>query len=116
MLIVSPTEVTPIPTPGACEAVAVDGQGNLVASFRGHGIFRFTGSGWQLLSPQTPGSNQGEYWAFLAMSNDETSYVTDAKPVVDEQRSHGTDIHWKRNAETAAWIIRSGQASKAKLN
>ncbi|MGA1985269.1 MAG: hypothetical protein ABSG72_03280 [Candidatus Sulfotelmatobacter sp.] len=116
MLIVSQSEVTPIPTPGACEAVAVNGQGNLVASFRSHGIFRFTGSEWQLLSPQVPGSDQGEYWAFLAMSNDETCYVTDAKPIVDERRSHGTDMHWKRNAETAAWIIRSGQASKVKFN
>jgi hypothetical protein len=116
MLIVSPTEVTPMPTPGACEAVAVNGQGNLVASFRGHGIFQFTRSEWQMLSPPIPGSGQGEYWAYLTISKGETAYVTDAKPVVDEQRSHGTDMRWKRNAETAAWVIRGEQASKVKLN
>jgi hypothetical protein len=116
ILIVSPSEFAPIPAPGACEAVAVDEQGNLVASFRGHGIFRFVGSEWRLLSPSMPHSGQGEYWAYLAISNAEAAYVTDAKPVVDKQRSRGTDMHWKRNAETAAWIIRGGQASKVKLN
>ncbi|HXM09730.1 MAG TPA: hypothetical protein VN946_07285 [Terriglobales bacterium] len=116
MLIVSPSEVTPIPTPGGCEAVAVDEQGNLVASFRGHGIFRFTGSEWRLLSSPMPGSGQGEYWAYVAINNDEIAYVTDAKPVVDEQTSHGRNMHWKRNAETAAWILWGERASKVKLN
>ena len=116
MLIVSSSEVTPMPTPGTCEAVAVNGRDNLVASFRGRGIFESTGSEWRLLSPPIPGSGQGEYWAFLATSNTETAYVTDSKPVVDKQRSRGTDMHWKRNAETAAWIIRGEQTSKVKLN
>src|SRR6202453_4115713 len=116
MLIVSPSEVTPIPTPGGCEAVAVDEQGNLVASFRGHGIFRFTGSEWRLLSSLMPGSGQGEYWAYVAINNDEIAYVTQAKPVVAEQTSHGRNMHWKRNAETAAGILWGKRACKEKLN
>jgi hypothetical protein len=63
-----------------------------------------------------PGSGQGEYWAYVAINNDEIAYVTDAKPVVDEQTSHGRNMHWKRNAETAAWILWGERASKVKLN
>jgi hypothetical protein len=73
MLLVSSNGVTPIPTPGACEAVAVDGEGDLVASFRGRGIFRFANSEWRLLSPPIPGSGQGEYLAYLAIRKDETA-------------------------------------------
>ncbi len=116
MFTVSPGGVSPMPTPGACEAIAVDRHGDLVAGFRGRGIFRFTRGEWQSLSPPIPGGGQGEYWAYLTVSNDETAYVTDAKPVVDKQTSHGTDMHWKRNAETAVWIIRGDQTSRVKLN
>ncbi|PYV80098.1 MAG: hypothetical protein DMG96_01805 [Acidobacteria bacterium] len=68
-----------------------------------------------MLSPTVSGSGEGDYWAFLAVNKDDTAFVTDAKPVVDEQSSHGADMHWKRNAETAAWIIRGGLASKVNL-
>ena len=44
MLVASSTGVTPMPTPGACEALAADGLGGLVASFRGRGIFRLASS------------------------------------------------------------------------
>jgi hypothetical protein len=116
MLVASSTWVTSMQTPGPCEALAVGEDGDLVASFRGRGIFRLAGREWRLLSAPVPSSGEGNYWAFLTIADDETAYVTDAKPVLDEQNSHGTDMHWKRNAETIAWIIRGGQASKVKLD
>jgi len=115
LFTVSGTGVSQMRTAGACEAVAVDDSDDLLASFRGRGIFRLTASEWRQLSPPIPGSGQGDYWSHLAVSADDIAYVTDAQPVVDGEGTHGTDMRWKRTAETAGWIIRGGQVSRIRF-
>jgi len=114
--LVTVEAIKSIESPGICEAMTANPDGNLVASFRGQGIFRLDGHEWRLLSTAVPKSGHGDYWVYLAVGKNQTAYVMSAQPVIDKQRTTRTDMHFTQNAETAVWVIRGTRVSQVRIN
>jgi hypothetical protein len=104
VLRVTPLAITKLDTPAACETVATTESGNLLASFRGKGIYEYKKE-WQLRAVHPYPSGNGEYWAYLSGNGEELAIAIHGKPVADKEHAPGTDM-FMRNAPTALWFSR----------
>ncbi len=103
LLRVTAREIKAMELPGKCETVAATSSGTLLASFLGKGILEYDGS-WKFRANHPYPSGAGKYWAHLAEDSSQIAYALNAQPVVDKERSTGSDYKWKQNAPTELWV------------
>jgi hypothetical protein len=108
LIRVTTEHVAPLEAPGSCETVSSDGSSNLLASIRSKGIFRYAEGKWMLLAGSPYASGAGKYWTYVSASSGQLAVAIDGQPVIDSQRSRGSDVRFIQNAPTSLWVLRNG--------
>lgn len=105
VLRVTDTAIVRIEIPGQCEVMASDSQGKLVVSFRGKGIFEYSGS-WKQLLPCPYPPDEEKHFIWLAVDNGRVALATSAMPeiVPTENPSPTAAPKWKDVGTTALWF------------
>ncbi len=114
MLKVTPVVITKLDTPSECEALATTESGNLLASFRGKGIYEYS-TDWQRRAAHPYPSGNGEYWAYVSGNGEELAFAIDGKPVIDKEHSSGTDMKFTRNAPTSLWFTHGKEFQRIEI-
>jgi hypothetical protein len=86
-------------TPGPCDAVAGTSDGNLIASFRGAGLFVLT-TRWQKLFDDPSPRVAGERFAYIAEHEGTIAFATSTVP----QLKAGSSDRWYESGEVGLWI------------
>ena len=92
--------ITPVPTPGLCEAITRTSTAGLLASFKNRGIYLFANGGWEIKAPYPYDSTEGEHWAHLAENGGQVAYATSGKRTYS-----GTAALWVLDGATLQRVV-----------
>jgi hypothetical protein len=109
LLKVTKEQIAPFDAPGPCETVASGEDQSVLASIKGKGIFRYAQGQWTLLAESPYASGAGDYWTYLAAEPGQIALALNGKPVVDHERTSGSDMRFKQNAPTNLWVSTQGK-------
>ena len=111
---VTPQAVTKVEAPGKCETLASTSSHTLLASFRSKGIYEYKRK-WVLRAAHPYPSGTGDYWTYLSENGSEIALAIVAKPVIDKQRSSGTNMKFTRNAPNGLWIYTGSEFHSVRI-